>query len=185
VSLGRLLGARPGGPESERLYAALVVQARRPGFYEACGVPDTVDGRFDMIALHAFLVLRRLKRDHPATAGLAQGVFDALFADMDGNLREMGVGDLGVAHRIKDMVKAFYGRIAAYEAGLLGDDGLLGHALARNLYRGAGPAADHLARMVSYMRGQDRALADQPTDGLLAGRVAFGPAPGEDEEALR
>ncbi len=74
---------------ARKIYAALVEQARQPAFYLSCGVPDTPDGRFDMILLHAVLVLRRLKRDHDKTADLSQAVFYLMFADMDQNLREM------------------------------------------------------------------------------------------------
>ena len=100
---------------ADQLYRRLVRQARDPVFYLHLGVPDTPDGRFDMIILHAFLVIRRLKAEHERTVGLAQAIFDLMFADMDQNLREMGVGDLGVSKRIKGMAEACYGRTVAYE----------------------------------------------------------------------
>jgi len=159
------------------LYLSLVAQARQPGFYLECGVPDTVDGRFDMILLHAFLVLRRLKRDHPRTADLAQALFDALFADMDRNLREMGVGDLAVGRRIKAMAAAFYGRIAAYDGGLTAGDAALAEALKRNLFRKANPDARAVAEIAGYLRREARALDAQPLEGLMAGVVTFGPPP--------
>ena len=110
---------------SHALYNRVVEQARRPAFYTTCGVPDTLDGRFDMIVLHAFLLFHRLKLDHPRSADLSQSVFDLMFADMDRSLREMGAGDLGVGKKVKTMVRACYGRIAAYEAGLADDDASL------------------------------------------------------------
>ena len=116
-----------------RLYGDVVRQARRPEFFTNCGVPDTAQGRFAMIALHAFLVLHRLKRDRGSGVALAQGVFDAMFTDMDRNLREMGTGDLGVGPRVKALAQSFYGRISAYGAGLEGDDDVLSGALKRNL----------------------------------------------------
>ncbi len=82
------------------LYDIIVAQSRMPGFYLHCGVPDTVDGRFDMIALHAFIVLRRLKDRRRDTA---QELLEAMFDDMDRSLREMGAGDLGVGRRVKTM----------------------------------------------------------------------------------
>ncbi|MGB1548449.1 MAG: ubiquinol-cytochrome C chaperone family protein, partial [Alphaproteobacteria bacterium] len=93
------------------LYTQIVAQARRKEFYTAGGVPDTLDGRFEMLALHAFLVLYRLKRLDADE--LAQALFDMMFADMDENLREIGVGDLSVDKRVKRMVSAFYGRVVA------------------------------------------------------------------------
>lgn len=180
-ALRRLFGFFGGGDRRDGpargLYESLVAQARQPGFYLHCGVSDTVDGRFDMILLHAFLVLRRLKRDHGQTAELGQALFDLMFADMDSNLREMGVGDLGVGRRVKAMAEAFYGRIAAYEAGLADDDAMLAEALRRNLFRKAEPAAPAVACVVDYIRREAAALDGQPLAALMAGKVSFGPAP--------
>lgn len=161
------------------LYLALVAQARAPVFYLSFGVPDTLDGRFDMIALHAFLLLRRLKADGSdgKPAELGQEIFDLMFADMDRNLREMGVGDLGIAPKVKAMVRAFYGRVAAYEAGLdAAEETVLAEALKRNLYRGVAPAEDHVRAMAAYVRKQAAFLDGQPTEELLAGTVRFAAA---------
>lgn len=166
---------------SERLYSAIVAQARQPGFYLAGGVPDTVDGRFDLIALHAFLVLRRLKDGRPDTAPLSQALFDLLFADMDRNLREMGAGDLGVGKRVKAMAKAFYGRIAAYDEGLANGGATLADAVGRNLFRGESVPGSAIAAIAGYVGREAAALAAQPLDDLLAGTVRFGPAPGAGE----
>jgi cytochrome b pre-mRNA-processing protein 3 len=160
------------------LYTAIIDRGRHPAFYLSLGVPDSPDGRYDMIALHAFLVLRRLKKDHPRTADLAQGLFDLMFADMDQNLREMGVGDLGVGRRVKAMAQAFYGRIAAYDAGLDGDDAALEEAVRRNVFRHVAADPRHIAVLTCYMRRVDRYLAGQELNELAAGAISFGPAPG-------
>ncbi len=169
---------------ARKIYASLVEQARQPAFYLSCGVPDTPDGRFDMILLHAVLVLRRLKRDHDKTADLGQAVFDLMFADMDQNLREMGTGDLGVGKRVKAMAKAFYGRAQVYEAGLEeeGTDGL-NQALARNLYRKTSPGAGQIAAIADYMRIEARRLDETDIDSLAAGNLIFGPAPARPGDA--
>ncbi len=185
-ALGKILGFfgrgdRLDGP-ARGLYVTLVAQARRPDFYVHCGVPDTADGRFDMILLHAFLVLRRLKRDRQRTAELGQALFDVMFADMDRNLREMGVGDLGVGRRVKAMAAAFYGRIAAYEAGLADDDATLAAALGRNLYRKSEPSPAQVASIAGYLRREAAALDAQPLAGLLAGAVSFGPPPANGDD---
>lgn len=180
MRLFRLFRRSPLNDPSRSLYAALVTQARLPGFYLDCGVPDTVDGRFDMIVLHTFLVLRRLKRDHDDTAELAQALFDIMFEDMDQNLREMGVGDLGVGRRIKAMAKAFYGRLVAYEAGLAGDDEILAGALRRNLFRKTTPTAGEVASLIRYMRRETSSLDAMELGRLLAGKVTFGAPPGAD-----
>ena len=116
-----------------QLYQSLVTQARATGFYRDCQVPDSVDGRFELIALHVFLVLHRLKASYPATHALAQALHDYFFADMDRSLREMGAGDLGVGKRVKRMAEALYGRIPAYEAALC-DDNAAAEAFRRNLF---------------------------------------------------
>ncbi len=90
------------------LYERLVAQARQPDFYAHCGVPDTLDGRFELVSLHLFLVLHRLKGDHPVSVDLAQALFDLMFEDMDQSLREMGAGDLGVGRRVKIMIQGLY-----------------------------------------------------------------------------
>ncbi|WP_119458327.1 ubiquinol-cytochrome C chaperone family protein [Rhodospirillaceae bacterium SYSU D60014] len=180
---GRNRRAGPAEDTADRLYAAIVAQARHPAFYQEYGVPDTVDGRFEMIALHAFLLLHRLKRDPERTARLSQTVFDTMFLDMDASLREMGAGDLGVGRRVKHMATGFYGRIAAYEAGLVADDSgqgadaALGEALRRNVYGTVQPqpdrSEDQAAHLAAYMRQVVAVLAAQPLDALLAGRIEF------------
>ncbi|HEU0070482.1 MAG TPA: ubiquinol-cytochrome C chaperone family protein [Alphaproteobacteria bacterium] len=172
----RKLFSRSGADPVAALYGQLVAQARQPGFYTACAVPDTVQGRFEMIALHAFLVMRRLKTGGAADR-LAQDLFDLMFADMDRNLRELGTGDLGVAKRIKKLAKAFYGRIAAYEDGLGGAvAGRLEEALARNAYEEVAAPSAAVALLADYLRRADAALAEQGQAELAAGRVRF-PAP--------
>jgi len=154
------------------LYQAAVIQARRPEFYLAAAVPDTLDGRFDLLALHVFLLLQRLRADGRRTAGLAQAVFDLMFADMDENLRELGVGDLSVGRKVKTMAKALMGRIAAYEPGLA-DQPTLIRALGRNLYRGRPVAAEAVTQVARYVGAAAQDLAGQSTEALLAGRVRF------------
>ncbi|TAK49306.1 MAG: ubiquinol-cytochrome C chaperone [Xanthobacteraceae bacterium] len=114
------------------IYGMIVAQARLPVFYRRMAVPDTVNGRFDMVVLHLWLVLRRLGEG--GQQELAQGLFDHFCADMDANLREMGVGDLAVPRRMRGFGEAFYGRAAAYDAALADPAPLaLAGALARNI----------------------------------------------------
>jgi cytochrome b pre-mRNA-processing protein 3 len=164
---------------ADELYDLVVAQSRRPAFYIHCGVPDTVDGRFDMIALHAFLVLRRIKESHRDTA---QALSEAIFDDMDRSLREMGAGDLGVGRRVKNMAKALYGRIAAYEAALEGDAAALEDALRRNLYGTVDPDPAGVAAMAAYVRTQAAALDGQSPEAIAGGAVAFAPPPGDGHD---
>lgn len=174
-------------PEEEPargLYGAIVARSRETTFYEALGVADTLDGRFDVLALHAFLVMRRLKRDRSATARLSQTLFDLMFLDMDENLREMGVGDLSVGRRVKDMAKAFLGRVAAYEAALQAEDpAVLEAALRRNLYRGAAVDDRHVAAVADYVRRQDAFLAEVGLAALQAGELDLPAAAPSKEDA--
>lgn len=176
--IGRIFGGDPLAVPAQGLYDGIVAQARQPAFYAVCGVPDSVDGRFELVALHAFLVLRRLNRDSGPAADMAQTLVDTLIQDMDRSLREMGVGDLGVSRRVKEMARGFYGRIAAYEASLDGADEMLRAALTRNLYGtvAAVPGAA-VAAMATYMRHQAAMLEGQDLAALLAGTVVFGSPP--------
>jgi cytochrome b pre-mRNA-processing protein 3 len=169
--------ANPVQHAAELAYRRVVEQARQPVFFTEGGVPDTVDGRFELICLHAFLYLRRLKCERPGSAALGQRFFDVMFVDFDRALREMGTGDLSVSREIRHMAQGFYGRIAAYEEGLAAGDAMLQPALARNLF-GTAPATDaQLAAIADYIRREAAGLDRQPAAALLAGDVAFGPPP--------
>ncbi len=161
--------------EAHAAYVSIVEQARAREFFLQLDVPDTLDGRFEMIALHMFLVLNRLKAEHEATADFAQALFDAMFADLDRGLREMGATDIGVGRRVKEMAKGFYGRIAAYEEGLKGTDAILGDALKRNLYGTVQPRPEALAAMMGYMRNEAQTLARQPVEAILNDEIKFCP----------
>lgn len=161
---------------ARQLYVAVVEQARQPGFYTECGVPDTVTGRFDLIALHSFLLMNRLKQDG-ATRSLAQAISDVVVDDMDRNLREMGTGDLSVGKKVKRIMEGYFGRLEGYEKALLGDDAALAAALRRNLFAEGEPSDGQLSAVAGYVRREAARLADQPIDRLKAGAVAFGPPP--------
>ena len=180
--LNRLFGRNSGGNEARGLYLSIVEQARAPAFYRDREVPDSIDGRFELVSLHVFLVLHRLNRDHERAGDLAQQLFDILFQDMDASLRELGVGDLGVGPRIKSMAKGLYGRIAAYQAGLDAwpDAGpeVLSAALRRNLYGTVEPSDSSLRLMAAYVKREADHLELQEIDALAAGRVTFGAPPG-------
>ena len=176
---------KPQEAQARALYEEVVAQARQPGFYRDCGVPDTVDGRFELIALHAFLVLHRLKADPGDTEALGQALFDVMFRDMDQSLRELGAGDMGVGARVKRMAQGLYGRIAAYEAGLSGPGAELEAALRRNLFGTVTPEPEQLQAMAAYLRGAVDALTRweplrEPAE-IEAGGPEFGPPPGPSE----
>ena len=150
------------------LYRAVIAEARDPDWYRAGAVPDTFDGRFDMVAAILATVLIRLERcDGQANAAVLTELF---IADMDGQLRERGIGDLIVGKHVGRMVSALGGRLDAYRAGLDGTADLSA-ALLRNLYRGEPPAPAALAHTAARLRTLHAALAARTPDALLAGRL--------------
>ncbi len=164
------------------LYGAAVAAARLPVLYQALGVPDTLDGRFDCVGVHVALLIRRLRALPAQEAGrrsarragpaLAQAVFDAMFSDMDTTLREFGL-DLGVGKRVRAMWEAFHGGALAYDGPLeAGDAAALAEALERNVWRGAAPEGA-AAALAEWVMAQDSALQRADPAGLLAGRAAF------------
>jgi cytochrome b pre-mRNA-processing protein 3 len=154
------------------LYGMIVAQARLPVFYAHYRVPDTVQGRFDLIVLHLVLLLRRLAREGATGRNLGQRLFDAFCRDLDGNLREMGIGDLAVPKHMRRLGAAFYGRQTAYLAALdAGNDRDFEDALARNILRGSGcDAAVGLAR---YAHAVVRQLDAQEDNALMRGEATF------------
>jgi cytochrome b pre-mRNA-processing protein 3 len=163
-----------------QLYGAAVAAARDPYLYAALGVPDTLDGRFDAIGVYVYLTIRRLSTAPEPGPTLAQAVFDAMFLDMDINLREMGAGDMSVGKRNRAMWEAFHGRSAAYAA-TWDEPGALEASLARNLWRGAGAPAGSASALGRLARAQAACLASQGIEAMLRGDVHFLPA----EEAAR
>jgi cytochrome b pre-mRNA-processing protein 3 len=169
-----LFKSRKHSDVAHALYSAILIQARLPVFYTYFGVQDTVDGRFDMIVLHAHIMFNRLKVGAAEDQDVSQAVFDLMFADMDQNLREMGVGDTGVSIRIKAMAEAFYGRATAYADGLReGDDTILIAALKRNLYRNSKANDEQIEGIAKYVRHQVNHLNSQNLAELNRGIVTF------------
>lgn len=175
--------SRPEQAQAVAIYEAIVAQARHPALYRDHGVPDTVDGRFEMVVLHMVSLFQRLGRDDNGAQPVVQEVFDTFLADMDRSLREMGVSDLGVPKRMKAMGKSFYGRLAVYGKALGQHDraGMV-EALQRNLYPETdapdlGPLADYALAVADRMRVADR-------DAVLAGSLDFPNPTGQRLEGI-
>jgi cytochrome b pre-mRNA-processing protein 3 len=159
----------------EQIRGEIVAAARRPTLYEALGAPDRIDGRFELLTLHAGLVLRRLAALGGVADEVAQDLVNSLFTHFDDTLREIGYSDIGVAKRLKTMGSAFYGRNAAYALAL--DDSShaeLATALARNVYGAtdaeARPQAEWLA---DYIVSLDVALGSIPIEAFTEGSFRF------------
>lgn len=177
ATVHRFFGSRPYEEPARGLYAGIVTQARRPEFFLACGLPDSVDGRFDLLVLHVFLVMHRLKQEHAQTAELSQALFDVFFQDMDESLRELGAGDMGIGRRIKAMAEGFYGRILAYEQALAQGDEALEGCVRRNLYGATDGEREQVRAVALYIRDAAASLAGQELARLIRGEADFGPAP--------
>jgi cytochrome b pre-mRNA-processing protein 3 len=165
----------PANHSIASLYGTIVAQARAAPFYRICGVPDTVNGRFEMVLLHTVLVLRRLESEPPPVRQIGQALFDRFCADMDGSLREMGIGDLAVPAKMRKIGEAFYGRQAAYGAALAaGDSEPLVAVLERNVYgTQAGTLGPGASRLAAYVRAAAAQLANQSGEALSRAELSF------------
>lgn len=181
-ALGSLISRMLQGPGevnqiAAKLFNRLVTQARDRVFYERLGVPDTVDGRFDMVALHTFLIFQRLRGQGDRSAILAQSLYDTLIKDMEASLRQLGAGDIGVGKRIRVMTEALQGRINAYEAALAGSQIDIEGALRRNLYGTTDPDMDAVRVVANYLRRAKELADTQPIDRIMRGVFEFPPTP--------
>lgn len=181
---GRLIGRLSGGDRKAKpvadLFTAIVAQARAPAFYRDLMVPDTLDGRFEMVALHAFLVMRRLKGQGAAAGSLSRRLYEVMIDNFEKSLMEMGVGDTGIGRRVKTMARGMAGRIRAYDEALADpDDRRLEVAIDNNVYgtvvAGVDPAV--VTALAGYVRASVAALDRQPLDALMRGGVEFATLP--------
>lgn len=177
--LDRLFRGRRESIAVAEFFSRIVEQAREPAFYRDLGVPDSLDGRFDMVALHVFLVMRRLKGQGAVAAKRSRRLYEVMIDDFERSLMEMGVGDTGIGRRVKTMARGMAGRIQAYDQALAeAGDRHLEVALDNNVY-GTVTTVDPacLAAMVAYVRREAAGLDAQPLESLLAGDIRFGPPP--------
>ncbi len=165
--LKRLFGA-PDRGTAPQLYAAIVAAGRAPHWYVEGAVPDTIDGRFDMIAAILSLVLLRLE-NAPEARAPSTALAECFIEDMDGQLREIGIGDIVVGKHMGRMMGMIGGRLGAYRAGLAGEG--LRAALVRNLYRGAAPSDPALTHVEAELLGLRDRLAAMPVAAILAGEL--------------
>jgi cytochrome b pre-mRNA-processing protein 3 len=153
----------------DRLYAAMVARARDAAFFTRFGVPDTIDGRFDVLALHAWLVLDGLRAGK--LAALSQALTDRIFTGFDEGLRDLGTGDMGMGRKIKKLADAFYGRLSAYDT--CDSETAMTEAIERNIYRGSGEIA-HAQAIARYAESARSHIARSE---LAGGDAEFGPLP--------
>jgi cytochrome b pre-mRNA-processing protein 3 len=159
---------------ADRIYTACLAASRRPVFYASLGVPDTLEGRFEMIAIALFPVLNRLMNDPGDDPGLARLVSESFVNDMDAAFREMGVSDTGVPKRMKALYRSFAGRIAAYGEALRATDEALAAAVARNVFPDV-PNHDSARAIAAYIRTCTKAVGEVDLPTLRGGGVPFPP----------
>jgi cytochrome b pre-mRNA-processing protein 3 len=157
---------KPEDDFAAAVYKRVGEQARAAELFEACGIPDTLDGRFDALALHAALMIDRLRRE-PDGEVLAQAFFDAMFRHLDLTLREIGIQDLGVGRRIKIMAEGLHGRALAYREALHEGGTPVAEVLRRNAYGGRSPEGHELARLEAYVREYALSLASTARNDLI------------------
>lgn len=163
------------------IYGVIVTQARQPNFYAKLGVPDTPAGRYEMVTMHLFLVLERLRRPAGEQAQLPRMLVEAFISDMDDSLRELATGDLAVPKKVRKAATGLYERTVAYRAGLADADGrALANTFNEHVYGGkVHPGADSLAK---YFLATSAALATVGEE-RLSDRGIFPPVPDQCGEA--
>lgn len=152
----------------ERLHGAVVAASRAPHLYGSETLPDTVEGRFESLVLHALLVLRRLRALPSPAADVAQDFIDSVFAYLEIAMRESGVGDMGVSKRMKKLARAYYDRTLRYEAALNARDP---DALAAELARRVGVPATRFGSFIRHLGALETRLAAADLDGVLGAGV--------------
>jgi cytochrome b pre-mRNA-processing protein 3 len=159
-----------------QLYSDVVATARAVDFYADLGVPDTIEGRYEMIVLHLVLLLRRMRQPDAKQKRLAQALVDFMAADLDRSIRELGVGDMSVGKFMKRLGEGLFGRAAAYDKALDDRDiPALEVAVLRNIFDGYDPGERILAIIACYVQAQYDHLASLAVEPIAAGHVAFLP----------
>ncbi len=154
------------------VYAAAVKAARNRVFYAQLGVPDTLDGRFEVLSILLHAVARRLVHGSDPDTAFSRRIAEHFVVDMDSNLRDMGVSDVRVAKKMKTLYGAYGGRIAAYDIALASGGDALEKAVARNVFAHGGPTGA-AAALAAYIRGAQTMLAGIPTANIGEGKIAF------------
>ena len=165
----RIFGETKQRAPLQPLYDAVVARGRDPAWYRDGRVPDTLDGRFDMIAAILSLVLLRLEKEGESAKGPSVLLTEIFIEDMDGTLRQLGIGDYVVGKHVGRMMSAVGGRLTAFRAGLAA--GSLAEAVTRNVFHEAPPSAEAAAFVTGGLERFAGALDALPAEAVLAGRL--------------
>lgn len=174
--LNRIFRSRPDRDAGFLIYGAIVAQSRQPSFFRDLGVEDSFEGRFEMLVLHVYMVLNRLKREEQAGDEVGQALFDTFFADLDTSMRELGVGDLSIAKKVKALASAFYGRVGSYDEAIRSNDrNGLSQALVRNVFGDNEASAGSAGVLSAYVFDSLESLKTVEFSALLRGELEFAP----------
>ena len=171
--LAPLFSWRHKDASAQKLYGAIVAQARLPVFYQSFGVPDTLQGRFILLSLNLFAVLRRLKAEGTEAHDLAQELVDQFSADMETVLREMGVGDLSIPKKVRGLAASSAALLQSYEEGFAAGEGVVAGIIAEALPLEGTLAEAAGGRLAHYLEGVVQHLEKEPLSALSAGEVRF------------
>lgn len=172
--LSNLFQSRSADPAAQHLYVSAVQAARTPALFTDFGVVDTVDGRFDLLALHVFLIQNRLLNvNQKAAKDLSQQLSNFMWTDMDDAIREIGVGDLSVPKHLKRMIGAYQGRVRAYAETVKGTQDEFAMTLWRNVYREAEGTQENAYKLAQYIQFQYTVLKDLDESALMKGHLTF------------
>jgi cytochrome b pre-mRNA-processing protein 3 len=171
--LDRLRQWRSGASNSEKLYGAIVAQARLPVFYRSFGVPDTLEGRFTLLSLHLFAVLHRLKAEGTEAAGIVQGLVDRFSQDMETVLRELGVSDIRIPKKMRSLAASSMSLLQSYETAFTGGQSALGNAIEAVLPDGTANAELSSRALAPYLWASVTALEQQTFASLQEGAIEF------------
>ena len=171
--LALLKKKNPHQAAAKAVYGQMLEKTRARVFYSEYGVPDTFAGRFDLLLLHAFIVINRLIGEGREGLDFNQAMFDAIFADMDQSLREIGIGDMGIPKRMRKMMKGFNGRMHSYTQAL-NDEAALTEALKRNLYGTVTEVpAQNIEKTRDYMKRMIATLEKYSAADIMAAEAVF------------
>lgn len=168
--LARIFGAKAGRDSYRPLYDAIVAVGRDPAWYREGQVPDTLDGRFDMIAAILALVLLRLEREGRETAKASALIAELFIEDMEGTVRQIGIGDLLVGKHVSKMMGALGGRLTAFRSAIEEGSGF-DVAVRRNIFHDAPPSDEAAAFVGKRLERFSAALAQIPAERVLGGEV--------------
>ena len=167
---------------AEQLYKDIVKQARNKAFYTSYGVPDTMEGRYEMIVIHIFLFLQNLENSEKNNAQIGKAISEEFFSELDGSLREMGVGDITVPKKMRKLADSFYGRLYAYKEGIeKNEKNTLSQAIQRNVFghddenKELGTTSLNSDKLSNYMIETNKLLSNNIKEALSLGTIKFQP----------